>query len=118
MPNLKTLDYTKVNPAEREKATRLAQSSTGAALESDLELERHSIGQEKTFVPGEGLSFQDDDVKPAALGSFTLEQKQQIIELLSNASSVQEIEEIENAVRRGVLPEKLKAYGIAADQPD
>lgn len=117
MPQLKSLDYSKVKTSEREKATRLAQSTTGAALESDVEQERHTNGREKTFIPGEGLSF-EDDVKPAAVNTFTLEQKQQIRELLISASSVKEIEEIESAVRRGVLPEKLKATTVPYEQPD
>ena len=36
--------------------------------------------------------------------SFTVKQKEVIRALLENASSAQEVEEIENAVRRGVLP--------------
>lgn len=40
--------------------------------------------------------------------NFTAEQKDMIRELLSKASSVQEVEEIENSVRRGVLPASLQ----------
>lgn len=108
MPTLKALDYSKVKPAEREKAARFASSAAGAALESDLQLEQHSIGdngQTKTFTPGELLP---DEITPYVSTTFTAEQKQQIRELLENASSVKEVEEIENAVARGILPDKLK----------
>jgi hypothetical protein len=39
---------------------------------------------------------------------FTTEEKEAIRNLLTNAESVQEIEEIENAVRKGLLPDKLR----------
>jgi hypothetical protein len=114
---LKSLDYSKVKPSEREKATRLAQSTTGAALESDIELERQTNGQEKTFVPGEGIPF-EDDAKPSSVNAFTVEQKQQIRELLINATSVKDIEEIESAVRRGLLPEKLRENNGLSEHPE
>lgn len=100
MPNLKVLDYAKVKPAEREKAERLANSAAGAALESDVAIEAKRT---KTFVPGE--SEQGQSV--AAVVNFTDEERQQVRELLANASSAKEVEEIEAAIRRGVLPVAL-----------
>ena len=90
--NLKVLDFARIKPQERETAERLANSAAGAALESDL----------KTFTPGESV----DDGK--SVNTFNNEEKEQIRQLLASAKSVQEIEEIENAVKRGVLPDKLQ----------
>ena len=38
---------------------------------------------------------------------FSSEEKEAIRNLLVNAGSIQEVEEIENAVRKGVLPDQL-----------
>jgi hypothetical protein len=100
MPALKTLDFTKVKPAERDRSHRLARSAAGAALETDVREEA------KTFVPGQGL----DGESPSSTASiqFTEQDKEDIRQLLANASSAKELEEIENAVKRGVLPPALK----------
>jgi hypothetical protein len=46
--------------------------------------------------------------KSFVAANFTAEQKDKIRDLLAKASSVQEVEEIESAVRRGVLPAALQ----------
>lgn len=97
---MKALDYVKIKPAERDRARRLASSAAGAALESDVQSERA-----KTFEPGEGI---ESGGKSFVAANFTAEQKDMIRNLLSKASSVQEVEEIESAVRRGVLPVALQ----------
>ena len=63
----------------------------------------------KSFVPGEGLSEQGG--RSFVSANFTVEQKELIRKLLENASSVQEVEEIENAVRSGLLPVGLSRSG-------
>jgi U2 small nuclear ribonucleoprotein A' len=98
LPSLKVLDFVKIKPAERDRAQRLANSAAGAALESDVQSDRA-----KTFEPGEGMGG-----KSFVAANFTAEQKDRIRELLAKASSVQEVEEIESAVRRGVLPGALQ----------
>ncbi|GKY92647.1 hypothetical protein MPSEU_000234800 [Mayamaea pseudoterrestris] len=103
IPTLKVLDFTKVRASERDRAERLASSAAGAALEGDVQQEAKQTST-KTFDPGEAL----DDAK-AVIISYTSEQKDQIRELLANASSAKELEEIEAAVRKGVLPEALQA---------
>lgn len=57
------------------------------------------VQQEKTFVPGEGKSAQESFAT-----SFTLEQKEAIRQLVANAKSPAEIEEIELSVQRGIFP--------------
>jgi hypothetical protein len=98
IPSLKTLDYTKITKSEREKAERLANSAAGAALESDVQGEGKNA-KTKTFVPGEGESAQESFVI-----SFTPEQKEQIRQMVANASSPADIEAIEASVSRGIFP--------------
>jgi U2 small nuclear ribonucleoprotein A' len=92
IPSLKVLDFQKVCNSDRNQAERLAASAAGAALEKDLQ-------QEKTFVPGEGKSAAESFAT-----SFTKEQKEQIRQMVANASSPAEIEEIELSVQRGIFP--------------
>lgn len=86
------MDFTKVSKSERERAQRLARSAAGAALEQD-------VAKEKTFVPGEGRSAQESFAT-----SFTAAQKEAIRQMVANAKSPQEIEEIELSVQRGIFP--------------
>lgn len=98
------MDCVKIKKTERERAERLANSAAGAALEADVQGEQStSSSAAKTFVPGEGL-----DPQKAFVASFTVEEKEQIRELVANASSPAEIEEIEQSVQRGVLPLQLQ----------
>jgi hypothetical protein len=106
---LKILDFTRIKPCERDRASRLANSAAGAALESDVALERATqYNTVKTFVPGEAFSDESNGGKSFVAANFSSEQKELIRSLLANASSVQEVEEIESAVRRGVLPTALQ----------
>ena len=97
-PKLKYLDYSKIKPSERATAARWAQSAAGAALQEDVV---------KTFVPGEDIEQR----------MFSAEEKEKIRQLLANAATVQEVEEIENAVQRGMLPPQL-ALLVANEQTD
>ena len=83
--------------SERERAERLANSAAGAALESDVQQEAKSAT--KTFVPGEGESAEESFVT-----NFTPEQKEMIRQMVANAKSPAEIDEIERSVRRGIFP--------------
>jgi len=53
----------------------------------------------QTFNPGEG-----GDVKEGYIANFTAEKKQKIKEMIAKAKSADEIERIEESVRRGVFP--------------
>jgi hypothetical protein len=98
IPTLKTLDFLKVTRSERDRAERLANSAAGAALESDAQMEAKNAAT-KTFVPGEGESAEE-----AFVTNFTPEQKETIRQMVANAKSPAEIDEIERSVRRGVFP--------------
>jgi U2 small nuclear ribonucleoprotein A' len=106
IPTLKVLDFEKVKAVERDRAQRLANSAAGAALQSDVQNEATAA---KTFTPGEGLH---------AIVTFTMEQKEQIRELLANAASAKEVEEIENAVKKGFLPPALMKNNKRQATPD
>ena len=97
MPSLKVLDFAKITKSERERAERLASSAAGAALESDVQMEARSAI--KTFIPGEGESAEENFVT-----NFTPQQKEAIRQMVANAKSPAEIDEIERSVRRGVFP--------------
>jgi len=102
IPSLKTLDYIKISKSERQKAQRLAKSAAGAALESDVQGEAREAAKNgvKTFEPGEGGSAEESFVT-----NFTQEQKDQIRQMVANASSASQIEDIENSVKQGIFPE-------------
>jgi len=95
-PGLKVLDFQRIKPAERATAERWASSAAGAALERDLLAADTDVV--KTFVPGESI-------EPRL---FSAEEKEGIRQLLAQAATVQEVQEIENAVQRGVLPPQLQ----------
>lgn len=104
------MDFVKIKPAERQRAERLVQSAAGATLETDLQ-EEAAARRSNTFVPGEGL--EEDHRSFTATTTFTAEQKGLIRTMLLEASSAKEVEDIENAVRRGVLPKMLKKAASA-----
>lgn len=115
IPSLKVLDYVKISKTERERAERLAQSAAGAALEADVQGEQSSSSTSttnaKTFIPGEGL-----DTQKTFTAIFTAEEKEWIRDLVANASSPAEIEEIELSVQRGILPPQLANRKRSADR--
>ena len=102
IPTLRVLDFARITKTERDRAERLANSAAGAALESDVQGEARQNGgldSAKTFVPGEGRSAEESFVT-----NFTPQQKDQIRQMIANAKSPAEIEEIERSVRKGVFP--------------
>uniref|UniRef100_A0A7S3L603 U2A'/phosphoprotein 32 family A C-terminal domain-containing protein n=1 Tax=Amphora coffeiformis TaxID=265554 RepID=A0A7S3L603_9STRA len=101
LPHVKCLDYVKVKQAERKTAAAWAKSAAGKAVLQQTKSEETTA---PTFTPGEGVDGQSSSSFVTA--HFTTEQKAYIRDLLMSAESAQEIEEIENAVRRGVLPNK------------
>ena len=103
LPKVNCLDFVKVKQAERKQAAAWAKSAAGkAALQQQQESEETSA---PTFTPGESVEGQAQQ-SSFVTAHFTAEQKAYIRELLTSAESVQEMEEIENAVRRGILPNK------------
>mmetsp|Transcript_10604 Transcript_10604/g.15607 ORF Transcript_10604/g.15607 Transcript_10604/m.15607 type:complete len:262 (+) Transcript_10604:183-968(+) len=95
IPTLRVLDMQRISRSERDKAQRLARSAAGAAMESDVQLEKQQEQKSKTFTPGEE--------KPI----FTKEQKQQLRDMVAAAKTPQEIEEIESMAQKGIFPSHL-----------
>lgn len=94
------MDYERVRPSERETAQRWAASAAGAALESDVQA--GNTASTAVFTPGESMDGSH------VVTTFSAAEKEQIRELLANAQSVQEVEAIEESVRKGILPEQLQ----------
>ena len=92
------MDHQRITQKERDRSKRLAASAAGAALESDIQDE---AGQQNTFTPGEGASAEQSFVV-----NFTAAEKEQIRQMVVNAESPEEIEEIERSVQRGILPKQ------------
>ncbi len=77
-------------------------SAAGAALEGDVQIEARQDAvklKSKTFNPGEGKS-----AKESFVVSFSKEQKLKIKEMIASATSPDEIERIEEFVKRGEFP--------------
>jgi hypothetical protein len=81
-------------------------------LESDIQDE---AGRQNTntFTPGEGASAEESFVV-----NFTAEEKEQIRQMVANAESPEEIEEIERSVQRGVLPKQTVKNSAAGGEND
>ena len=110
IPSLKVLDHQRITQTERDRAKRLAGSAAGAALESDIQDE---AGRQNTntFTPGEGASAEESFVV-----NFTAEEKDQIRQMVANAESPEEIEEIERSVQRGILPKQTLNNSVAGGE--
>ena len=109
--------------SERERAQRLASSAAGAAMEADCRLEARAAAsstaaatdgtitsktynddnEANTFEPGEGKNAEE------SFALFTPEEKAKIREMVANAASAEEIDRIENLVKKGIFPGKSGA---------
>jgi U2 small nuclear ribonucleoprotein A' len=109
LPQLKCLDYTRVTKTDRTKATAWSKSAAGIAALAEIVKNDGTTTMDttKTFEPGES-SVGDGNTGGTGTSfvtaHFTAEQKAQIRQMLAAAASVQEMEEIETAVRKGIMP--------------
>lgn len=117
IPTLKVLDFQKVKQSERDRAQRLASSAAGAAMEADCRLEARAAAsaipddgavaaeaynggnEANTFEPGEGKNAEESFAT-----QFSAEEKAKIRKLVENAASAEEIDRIENLVKKGIFP--------------
>lgn len=104
IPSLKILDFERITQTERHRAQKFwANSASGGVLteqeEEEDKVEYNNNKNNKTFTPGEGASAEESFVV-----NFTKEEKEQIRQMVANANSSQEIEEIERSVKRGIFP--------------
>jgi hypothetical protein len=95
----------RITQTERHRAQTFWASSASRAVEEEMEqLPHDNVTTNNTFTPGEGASAEESFVV-----NFTKEQKEQIRQMVANAKSSLEIEEIERSVKRGVFPGKTAA---------
>jgi len=95
-PNLKVLDFKKVKQKERENAKSLFKSKEGKTQLKDIQRKA------KTFTPGEALpEATNKQSNPAGL---TPEQVRQIKSAIARASSLEEIERLNQMLRSGQVP--------------
>lgn len=95
-PNLKVLDFKKVKQRERENAKLLFKSKEGKTQLKDIQRKA------KTFVPGEPLpEATNKTTNPAGL---TPEQVRHIKAAIARASSLEEIERLNQMLRTGQMP--------------
>ena len=92
--HLQCLDYIKIKASERKQAAQWGVQNASQLQAADAATNTSAAN---TFTPGEG-------VPKLVTAHFTTEQKAYIRDLLASAESVQEMEAIEAAVQRGVLP--------------
>jgi len=100
IPTLRVLDFVKVKETERNCARRLEISAAGAELEGDVRLE--SQEWEKDVVMSEKKQRNLNlSIKEVFENFFSNKQQEYIKNLISNASSLEEIEKIEQQVKEG-----------------
>lgn len=94
LPQLRVLDFKKIRLKEREEATLLFKSKKGKLLEKEI------VRKAKTFVPGGELP---DTSKPKGPSPAEI---QAIKEAIAKASSLEEIEQLNQLLKTGQVPAK------------
>ena len=95
--HLKTLDFQRVKPAERELAEKTFGADDGAAARA------------KTFTPGDGLEDKaEKEEEKAAPSGPTPEQLMALKVAIANAETLDEVARLENALKTGVVPKDLE----------
>ncbi|XP_037078375.1 LOW QUALITY PROTEIN: U2 small nuclear ribonucleoprotein A'-like [Pollicipes pollicipes] len=96
MPHLRVLDFRRVKQKEREQANALFKSKKGKQMQKEISK------RAKTFVPGAGL---ESAVQARAVPAGpTAEDTRLIKEAIARATSLQEIERLNQMLRSGVVP--------------
>ena len=95
IPSLKTLDFKKVKPAEREQAAELFPADK--ASKADLTLVSTTAGA--GFAPPPPRA-----PPPSALANLTPEQKAAIRRAVANATTPAEVDALEKQLKAGVIP--------------
>jgi len=95
--HLKTLDFHRVKPAERELAEKTFGADDGASARA------------KTFTPGDGLEDKaKKEEEEAAPSGPTPEQLMALKVAIANAETLDEVARLENALKTGVVPKDLE----------
>jgi len=99
IPSIRVFDFQKVKAKERAEAAKLFDNETGAQLVS-------SISQMKV-VP---------TTTTTTTTALTEEQKQKIQEMISKATSSEEIQRLDRALRSGKIPKSLGEKGLIVSE--
>merc|ERR1712083_120103 len=109
-PNLRVLDFKKIKQKERENAKSLFKSKEGKTQLKDIQRKA------KTFTPGEALpEATNKQANPAGL---TPEQVRQIKSAIARASSLEEIERLNQMLRSGQVPGSKPSQGSDGEEMD
>lgn len=95
LPQLRILDFSKIKMKERDEANLLFKSKKGKLLEKEI------LRKSKTFVPGAEL----DAGKPKGPSPAEI---MAIKEAIAKASSLEEIEHLNQLLKSGQMPETMR----------
>ncbi|KAI9138031.1 hypothetical protein BKA69DRAFT_1031798 [Paraphysoderma sedebokerense] len=101
VPSLRVLDFERVKDKERKAARKLFETKSGKATELAKSI---SATKGKTFEPGEGL---EKVAKSTAVAGLSGEEVKKIKEAIRNATSLAEIQRLEEMLQKGKLPVDL-----------
>ncbi|QQP32349.1 U2 small nuclear ribonucleoprotein A, partial [Caligus rogercresseyi] len=104
LPHLRTLDFKKVKLKEREEAKAKFKSEEGKKALKEIKKKAA-----KTFTPGAPLT--DDEGRRGAAHGLRPEQVRSIKAAIARASTLEEIERLNQMLRTGQMPNN---YGSAA----
>ncbi|KAF0305817.1 U2 small nuclear ribonucleoprotein A' [Amphibalanus amphitrite] len=110
MPHLRVLDFRRVKQQEREQADALFKSKKGKQIQKEISK------RSKTFVPGGGLEAAVQ-ARGAVPSGPSAEDTRLIKEAIARATSLQEIERLNQILRSGAVPGPDVMEGIRSGQP-
>ena len=97
-PNLRVLDFKKVKPKEREAAKALFKSKKGKDQLKEIKK------RAKTFTPGQPLPAGGGGRAATNASGLTPDQIKNIKEAIAKASTLEEIERLNQMLRTGMIP--------------
>lgn len=103
LPQLRVLDFTKIKMKEREEANQLFRSKKGKLLEKEI------LRKSKTFVPGAELGDLGKPKGPSPAEIMAIK------EAIAKASSLEEIEHLNQLLKSGQIPENARKGQPAQD---
>jgi len=109
-PNLKVLDFKKIKQKERETAKSLFKTREGKTQLKDIQQKA------KTFVPGAPLPEATN--KRTNSAGLTPEQVKNIKSAIAAASSLEEIERLNQMLRTGQVPGSKPSQGSDGEEMD
>lgn len=111
LPQVRVLDFKRVKMSEKKEASQLFKGKKGKALEKEVGL------KSAEFVPGEApVDSQTNGQGNQGKRIRSPEEIQRIREAISKASSLQEIERLQQALKSGFMPPELEASLCGGDK--